>query len=42
MPDTTEPQGPFHQRLAWFFAIAVASALAVGAVAETLRFLLLH
>jgi hypothetical protein len=41
MPDTTEP-APRRVRLAWFSAIAIGSALAVGAVAEGLRFLLLH
>ena len=41
MPDTTEPT-PFARRLAWFFGIAVASAVVVGCVAEVLRFLLLH
>ena len=41
MPDTTEP-GSLARRLAWFFGIAVASALVTGTVAEVLRFLLLH
>jgi hypothetical protein len=46
MPDTTEERlktlGPLRVRLAWFFAIAIGSALAVAAVAEGLRFLILH
>lgn len=46
MPDTTEDSGkalgPLRVRLAWFFAIALGSALAVAAVAEGLRFLILH
>jgi hypothetical protein len=29
-------------RLIWFFGIAAASALATAAVAEALRFLILH
>ena len=41
MPATTE-QSPLRVRLAWFFAIAAGSALAVAAVAEGLRFLILH
>jgi hypothetical protein len=41
MPDTTE-QSPLRVRLAWFAGIALASALAVAAVAEGLRFLILH
>jgi hypothetical protein len=46
MRDTTEPSRqplpPFWVRLAWFFGIAIGSALAVAAVAEGLRFLILH
>jgi len=41
MPDTTEP-GPLRVRLGWFLAIALGSALVVAAVAEGLRFLILH
>ena len=41
MPDITEPK-PLPVRLAWFAGIATASALAVAAVAEGLRFLILH
>ncbi len=41
MPDTTEPR-PLGIRRLWFFGIAAASALAVGAVAEGLRLLILH
>ncbi len=41
MPVTTEPGG-LIARLAWFFAIAIASALAVAVAAEGLRFLILH
>jgi hypothetical protein len=41
MPATTEPSRPFV-RLAWFFGIALASALVVGVVAEGLRYLILH
>jgi hypothetical protein len=40
MPDTTEPS--LKRRLAWFVGIAAASGLAVAAVAEVLRWLLLH
>ena len=40
MPDTTEPG--LGRRLAWFFGIAAASGLAVAAVAEVLRWLILH
>ena len=40
MPDTTESS--LGRRLAWFFGIAVVSGLVVGAVAEILRWLLLH
>jgi hypothetical protein len=40
MPDTTEPG--LKRRLAWFFGIAAVSGLAVAAVAELLRWLLLH
>ncbi len=42
---TTEPsliRRPLIQRLGWFFAIALGSALGAGAVAELLRWLLLH
>jgi hypothetical protein len=39
MPDTTEP-GPLWKRLAWFFGIALASGLAVAAVAYALKALL--
>ena len=41
MSDTTEPDS-LIARLAWFFAIAAVSALAVAAAAEGLRFLILH
>jgi hypothetical protein len=41
MPDITEPGG-LIARLAWFFGIAAASALAVAVAAEGLRFLILH
>jgi hypothetical protein len=41
MPATTESKS-LLARLAWFFGIAAASALVVGAVAEGLRFLILH
>ncbi len=41
MPVTTEPKTRLA-RLAWFFGIAAGSALAVGVVAEGLRFLILH
>jgi hypothetical protein len=41
MPATTEPPNRLA-RLGWFFAIAAASALVVGLVAEGLRFLILH
>jgi hypothetical protein len=41
MPVTTESRGRLG-RLAWFFAIAAVSALAVAVVAEGLRFLILH
>ncbi len=37
---TTEPS--LIRRLAWFFAIALGSALGAAAVAEILRWLLLH
>ncbi len=41
MPDTTEPPEPsLAARLAWFFGIAAASALAVAAIAYALRALL--
>jgi len=40
MPDTTEPS--LKARLGWFLGIALASALGAGAVAEGLRWLLLH
>jgi hypothetical protein len=40
MPNTTEPR--FGSRLGWFFGIAAASGLACAAVAELLRWLLLH
>ena len=33
---------PLWSRLAWFFGIAAASGLACAAVAELLRWLLLH
>jgi hypothetical protein len=46
MPDITDPRdeapGSLAARLLWFFAIAIGSALAVGLVAEGLRFLILH
>jgi hypothetical protein len=46
VPDTIEPDDrpltPLRVRLAWFFAIAVGSALVVATVAEGLRFLILH
>jgi hypothetical protein len=42
MRDTTEPKDSLARRLAWFFAIAAASAAGAGAVAEGLRFLILH
>jgi hypothetical protein len=47
MPDIIErplapPLAPLWVRLAWFVAIASGSALAVAAVAEALRFLILH
>jgi len=41
MPDTTEPAS-LKVRLAWFFGIAIGSALVVAVVAEGLRFLILH
>ncbi|MDB5460422.1 MAG: hypothetical protein JWO72_2163 [Caulobacteraceae bacterium] len=41
MSDTTE-RAPLRVRLAWFFAIALGSALATAAVAEGLRLLILH
>jgi hypothetical protein len=40
MPDITE-QAPLRVRLAWFLAIAAASAFAVAIVAEGLRLLIL-
>ena len=40
MPDITEPR-PLRVRLAWFFAIAVGSALVTAIVAEGLRLLIL-
>ena len=40
MPDTTER--PARRRLAWFFGIAALSGLACAAVAEALRWLILH
>ncbi len=40
MPDTTEPS--LGRRLAWFFGIAAVSGVAVAAVAEILRWLILH
>lgn len=40
MPDTTEPST--RRRLAWFFGIAALSGLACAAVAEALRWLILH
>ena len=39
MPDTTE-NGGWAARLAWFFGIAIASALAVAVVAYGLKALL--
>jgi len=44
MPDTTEPPpGPsMRRRLAWFVGIAALSGLACAAVAELLRWLILH
>jgi hypothetical protein len=44
MPSTTEPdeKSSIGSRLAWFFGIAAASGLACAAVAELLRWLLLH
>ncbi len=42
MPDITEPRAPLRVRLAWFVGIAAGSALVVGAIAEGLRFLILH
>jgi anti-sigma-K factor RskA len=41
MPDTDTEPAPLWRRLAWFFAIAAASAAAVAAVAYGLRALLL-
>ena len=41
MPDAAKGQD-LLARLAWFFGIAAASALAVGAAAEGLRYLILH
>ena len=41
MPPTTEPQsGGGLRRLAWFFGIAIASALTTAAVAYGLRAIL--
>ena len=40
MRDTTER--PLRVRLLWFCGIALVSALAAGAAAEGLRWLLLH
>ena len=40
MPTTTEPS--LRRRLAWFFGIAAISGLACAAVAEVLRWLILH
>jgi hypothetical protein len=37
MPPTTETGGGTLRRLAWFFGIAIASALATAAVAYGLR-----
>lgn len=39
-PDPGAPQPPLLKRLAWFIGLAVAGALAVGAVAYGLRTLL--
>ena len=41
MRDTTEPPS-VGRRLAWFFGIAAISGVACAAVAEALRWLLLH
>jgi hypothetical protein len=41
MADTTEDR-PLKRRLAWFFGIAGLSGVAVAAVAEILRWLILH
>ena len=42
MRDTTEHEPSLGRRLAWFFGIAAVSGLACAAVAELLRWLLLH
>jgi hypothetical protein len=39
---TTTEQPPLRRRLAWFFGIAALSGLFCAAVAELLRWLLLH
>ena len=39
-PDPEAPLAPLAQRLAWFFGLAVAAALATAAVAYLLKALL--